>query len=443
MSTEHIDTLKHLARALDAFLESGATSELDQPDEPLDVEDVLPGSAVYYAVQGVQEQYPGGKLPAPKARNPWRLLLKLARSDSEPFNLQNDMHELAGALRDWAEGELAALQKAPAPEATSSAEESFQRFVSAYAEAESDRIYIVAAQLDKDRHVGPARFEEIRSKAGPSLTFLGTLKTKDRDRSTDSIGLFLHWFSDPDSVDVFKQLASEAGAIVLANDLIAGMSNATSPTVLWATTVYATLRGTDWQNTIAEGSSAFHAFAASIETWKRLLEYRQPQADDIRVFLDDIDSFEKVRSIEAISVSNLLDRNGCLDLEEDVVQSALEEILDVPFHKKDWGGEENDLYTANLVLRGRRTPTAFMLKGRGTKRATLEIANCGKNGDQLVRLFQSPASLFVIQFVGEISESVIKDAVSKARLRQSTEPSCCCFMNGQDTARLLRAYGKL
>ena len=39
----------------------------------------------------------------------------------------------------------------------------------------------------------------------------------------------------------------------------------------------------------------------------------------------------------------------------------------------------------------------------------MRIADCGHNGDQLVRLFESPAKLFVVQFVGVVSEMVIKD----------------------------------
>lgn len=113
-------------------------------------------------------------------------------------------------------------------------------------------------------------------------------------------------------------------------------------------------------------------------------------------------------------------------------------------HKKDWGGETNDLYSTNIVVNGARVASVFLLKGNGLRRKTLEIAGCGKNGDQLVRLMDSPANLFVVQFVGQISENVIRDIDAKvALLRSMGRDAHYCIIDGQDTARLLLAYGKL
>jgi hypothetical protein len=137
-------------------------------------------------------------------------------------------------------------------------------------------------------------------------------------------------------------------------------------------------------------------------------------------------------------------REGRLERSEDEVQMALEQILDVPMHKKDWGGELNDLYSANVVVNGVRIETAFLLKGNGLRKREMQIANCGKNGDQLLRLFQSPARLFVVQFVGPISETVVADVSGKVQLRRAGGAECnFLIMDGQDTARVLLAYGKL
>ncbi|HEV3439736.1 MAG TPA: hypothetical protein VG122_20390 [Gemmata sp.] len=162
-----------------------------------------------------------------------------------------------------------------------------------------------------------------------------------------------------------------------------------------------------------------------------------------RLFIDDIESFSKVRNISPSTVAPVL-KGGYLDIAEDAVQTALEQILAVAFHKKDWGGEGNDLYTANVLVGGVRRPTAFLLKGNGLKKKVMEIKNCGKNGDQVVRLFQSPADLFVIQFVGNISEAVIQHALGEvARLKTQGQEAHFMTIDGQDTARLLCAYGKL
>jgi hypothetical protein len=164
---------------------------------------------------------------------------------------------------------------------------------------------------------------------------------------------------------------------------------------------------------------------------------------DVRLYVEDIDSFRKVRDVNPSMVLHLLD-NGYLNISEDKVQTALERILSVSFHKKDWGGEQNDLYTANLLLNGCRCETAFLLKGNGLKSKVMEIKNCGKNGDQLVRLCDSPAKLFIVQFVGVVSEAIVKDIDGKIRnARTEGRDARYCIIDGQDTARLLTGYGEI
>jgi hypothetical protein len=163
----------------------------------------------------------------------------------------------------------------------------------------------------------------------------------------------------------------------------------------------------------------------------------------LRVYIEEIDSFKDVNNVTPDMVIDLLD-NGYLNKSEEFIQVSLEEILSVPFHKKDWGGEINDLYTTNLIVERSRVATAFLLKGNGLKKKTLEIKDCGKNGNQIIRLCDSPAQLFIIQFVGYISEYVIKDIEGKVNeLQLQGIFAQYCVIDGQDTARILRAYGKI
>lgn len=165
--------------------------------------------------------------------------------------------------------------------------------------------------------------------------------------------------------------------------------------------------------------------------------------EQIRLFVEDVDSFRKVRDVNPAMVDHLL-KGHYLDLSEDDIQTGIEDILAERFHKQDWGGETDDLYSSNVIVYGRRRPTAFLLKGHGLHRPTMEIRDCGHNGDQLVRLFRAPADLFVVQFVGQISEAVIEDAEGKASARNAAGKPChVLFMDGQDTARVLYAYRKL
>lgn len=164
---------------------------------------------------------------------------------------------------------------------------------------------------------------------------------------------------------------------------------------------------------------------------------------DARLYVEDIDSFRKVRDVNPATVMDVL-KDGYLDRSEDSVQTALERILSVSFHKKDWGGELNDLYTANVLINGARHETAFLLKGNGLRSPTMEIKHCGVNGDQILRLCRSPAKLFVVQFVGRISEAIVSDIDGKVRhARSQGRDVWYCIMDGQDTARVMRAYGEL
>ncbi len=154
--------------------------------------------------------------------------------------------------------------------------------------------------------------------------------------------------------------------------------------------------------------SRFGHFLRGLE---KIRQTSLPQYTDLpiqdRLYVEHIDSFQKVRDINPAMVADLL-KNGFLNLSEDQVQLALEQILGVSFHKKDWGGEVNDLYTANVVVNGTRRATAFLLKGPGIGKKEMTIADCGKNGDQVVRLFTTPADLFVarIQVVSATSGSL-------------------------------------
>jgi hypothetical protein len=95
-------------------------------------------------------------------------------------------------------------------------------------------------------------------------------------------------------------------------------------------------------------------------------------------------------------------------------------------------------------VNGARIAAAFMLKGNGLKSNQLQIKDCGKNGDQLVRLLESPAQLFIVHYIGPVSDNVVRDIESKIQLRREEgKQAWFCIIDGQDTAKLLYAYKKL
>jgi hypothetical protein len=156
---------------------------------------------------------------------------------------------------------------------------------------------------------------------------------------------------------------------------------------------------------------------------------------EIELFIDDIDSFSKVKNITRSTVRESI-------LSEDFVQMKLEEILGELRHRRDWGGESCDLYTSDLKIKGKRYRAAFLLKGSGTK-GKLTIAKCGKNGDQIQRLFKCPADIFIIQHISEIDETVIEEARQKTlALRVKNPKAHFCIIDGLDTQRLIQVYSK-
>lgn len=68
------------------------------------------------------------------------------------------------------------------------------------------------------------------------------------------------------------------------------------------------------------------------------------------------------------------------------------------------------------------------------------MSDAGARGDQVQRLFQSPAELFIVQFNGKIGGRLIQHIKQEA---QVTGAAMFCIIDGTDTARLLKAYGKI
>ncbi len=154
-----------------------------------------------------------------------------------------------------------------------------------------------------------------------------------------------------------------------------------------------------------------------------------------RVYLDDLDSFTLVRAVKKTEVTNRVP----LDVPERVVKKLLCEVLGVFPIPKDWGGERSDLM-ADVSYKGRIIPAAFMLKGNGTP-GRLTVSKCGKNGDQIVRLIEEPARLFVVQHVDAIDSNVAKLLGIAVGSVVRTEQLYYCLVDGIETARLFEAYG--
>lgn len=159
--------------------------------------------------------------------------------------------------------------------------------------------------------------------------------------------------------------------------------------------------------------------------------------EQYEVFPEDIQEFSKLKNVQ---VSNPSEWMSCMQsLPEQDVKEKIAEILGDKT-KKDWGGELNDHYSSNLTLGQKRTTGAFLLKGPA-RFEEMQPRHLGKNADQIYRLSITPANLLVVQHCHTIGEAV--RATLRAFAVTPHDPRYYCLMDGRDTYRLFKAYGKI
>jgi hypothetical protein len=155
----------------------------------------------------------------------------------------------------------------------------------------------------------------------------------------------------------------------------------------------------------------------------------------LTVTVDDVKEFSKVQSVDG-SVEKLAPTR----LPEKTMKRGLVKILGEEIDPKDWGGESNDIFTTRITVGGRRRRGAFALKGPA-KTGPLVPGKMGKNGDQIQRLFTSPAQVFFVQYEGEIKESIVHQMSQLALAKAATEREVYYgVIDLKDTYRLRVAY---
>lgn len=160
----------------------------------------------------------------------------------------------------------------------------------------------------------------------------------------------------------------------------------------------------------------------------------------IHITVDDIDSFSRVKRIRPDDVPQNLAPGR---LPEDVFKNGLENILGERTRLKDWGGENLDLYSTNLKIKGKRRAVGIALKGPA-KSGALTPGKMGKNGDQIGRLFSQAVDVAIVQYEGDIAISVpsLMDKLAREKARSEEKNIYYCLINLLDSYRLRLAYPK-
>lgn len=160
--------------------------------------------------------------------------------------------------------------------------------------------------------------------------------------------------------------------------------------------------------------------------------------DAREIKIDEIDSFEKVKEVP------LSPKEALVPVGENAFQGGLQKIIQEEGEQNDWGGETDDLFSSRLLFKGQRVNVAFGLKGRGTK-GKLVPKKMGKDGDQIQRLFRAPADVFLLQYWGQVDESIVEEMKNMAIARSFLEKKTIYYgiIDGQDTRRIITAYREL
>lgn len=153
-----------------------------------------------------------------------------------------------------------------------------------------------------------------------------------------------------------------------------------------------------------------------------------------RIYIDDVTSFGKVKRVKnAGSIS--------ASISEDQFKCGIQLIIGEPGEFTHWPGEKWDLYTSRLILKGKRVTAIFALKGPGLK-SKLTLGNMGKNGNQLLHLFQEEADAFFVQHWREIDPDVV-DMMHRAAVAKSVSSGRQIWygtIDGKDSQRIVVAY---
>lgn len=156
-----------------------------------------------------------------------------------------------------------------------------------------------------------------------------------------------------------------------------------------------------------------------------------------RVYPDEVGQFTSIDFRSTITPDEV---KQVLKVPEEVVKTTVARMLDEHYVHKDWGGERSDLYTSRLRIRGRQVSSAWLLKGPGFPRP-MTVKALGAPGDQIDRLFSQSAEVLVLQHCHEITPAVV--SMMETYAYDLRNPRRYMIIDGTDTARILRAQGKL
>lgn len=150
---------------------------------------------------------------------------------------------------------------------------------------------------------------------------------------------------------------------------------------------------------------------------------------------EDIEQFSRMKEVSATSRDEWM--SVMRSVSEEQVKQAITDLLGEP-PKQDWGGESDDHFSANVIVRGRRKTAAFLLKGP-SRFAEMTLDMCGKRADQIHRMVDSDAEVCIVQHCHLIG-SRVRQTLRRLTILPGGSKRKYCLIDGQSTWRILKAY---
>ncbi len=149
------------------------------------------------------------------------------------------------------------------------------------------------------------------------------------------------------------------------------------------------------------------------------------------ITIEDIDQFKDIKKIKEIPKEE--------EFYENAVKEKFKSRIGETGTFTDWGGEKNDLFSTNARIKGKRISAAFAFKGKGTN-GVLTPKKMGKNGDQILRLFQSTGEIFFIQYNRQIDQSILEymETFAKVASLHKGKKIYYGIIDGIDTSKIMQ-----
>lgn len=155
----------------------------------------------------------------------------------------------------------------------------------------------------------------------------------------------------------------------------------------------------------------------------------------LRLDVGDIEEFRNINNIP--NTDKGLDLKLNKSITEEKIKQDIAEIIKENNVPKDWGGESSDLFTNHIHINGKRYSAAFLLKGPA-KFHPMTVKDLGANGNQIVRLFDEPADILILQHCHYIKAEIYKTMDAFASRFNNIRRYC--IIDGIDTQRLLYVF---